>query len=76
MKKDTKRYLRLIICHLKKFLSQLSLWIVNLCIKSDTICLYFILYLHVRIRIRIPIKDPIHKAPEYGSNTDPDPQHL
>ena len=47
--------------------SQLSLWTVNLCPKSYTFCLYFILYLHVWIQI--------HKAPEYGSNTDPNPQH-
>ena len=44
-----------------------SLWILNLCLKCYTFCLYFILYLNVWIRI--------HKASEYGSNTDPDPQH-
>ena len=44
----------------KIFFSQLSLWMMNL-------CLYFVLYLYVWIRI--------HKAPEYGSNTDPNPQH-
>ena len=43
-----------------------SLWILNLCLKCYTFCLYFILYLNVWIRI--------HKASEYGSNTDPDPQ--
>ena len=41
--------------------SQLSLWIVNLCLKSCTFCLYFILYLQVWIRT--------HKAPECGSTT-------
>ena len=35
---------------------------VNLCLNSYTFCLYFIIYLYVQIRI--------HKAPEYGSNTD------
>ena len=40
---------------------------MNLCLKSYTFHLYFILFLHVWIRI--------HKAPEYGSNADPDPQH-
>ena len=47
--------------------SQLSLWMVNSCPKSYTFCFSFILYFHVWIRI--------HKAHEYGSNTDPDPQH-
>ena len=34
-----------------RIFSQLSLLIVNLCLKSYTFCLYFILYLHVWIRI-------------------------
>ena len=38
--------------------SQLSHWIVNLYLKSHTFCLYFILFIHVWIRIRIPNKDP------------------
>ena len=37
------------------------------CSNSYTFCLHVSLNLHVWIRI--------HKAPEYGSNTDPDPQH-
>ena len=53
----------------KEIISHLSLWIVNLYLKSYTFCLYFILYLHVWIRIRI------HKAPEYGSNPNPNPQY-
>ena len=38
---------------------------INFYLKSYIFCLHFTLYLHVWIR----------KAPEYGSNTDPDPQH-
>ena len=49
--------------NLRKF-TQLSLWIVNFYVKS-IFCRNFIVYLHVWIQ----------KAPEYGSNTDPDPQH-
>ena len=44
---------------------QFSHWIVILCLKSYTFCLYFILYFHVWIRIQNL------KAPEYGSNPDP-----
>ena len=51
----------------KEICSQLSHWIGNSFLKSHTFCLYFILFLHVWIRN--------HKAPEYGSSTDPDPQH-
>ena len=51
----------------KEIFSQLSLWIVNLYLKSYIFCLHFNLYLHVWIRIQ--------EAPEYGSNMDPDPQH-
>ena len=47
--------------------SLLSLWMVSLFYKSDNLCLYFILYLHVCIRF--------HNDSEYRSNTDPDPQH-
>ena len=47
--------------------NQLSLWIVNLYLKSFPFFLYFIVYSLVWIRI--------HKAPEYNSNTDPDLQH-
>ena len=66
-------------------------WVSELLIvKSSIFCLHFNLYLHVWIRIRIPNPDPyfeyvsgsvfwirirIQEAPEYGSNTDPDPQH-
>ena len=42
----------------KYIFCQLSLWIVNLYLKSYIFCLHFNLYLHVWIRIR---------------NTDPDP---
>ena len=48
---------------------QSRLWIVNQYRKSYIFCLHFNLYLHVWIPI------PIQGAPEYGSNTDPDPQH-
>ena len=64
-----------------RIFSQLSLLIVNLCLKSYTFCLYFILYLHVWIRIRIKNTDPYPQSSwiriQYGSgsNTDPDPQH-
>ena len=30
----------------------------------------------IRISTVIGIRIRIHKAPEYGSNADPDPQHL
>ena len=55
----------------KEICTKLSLWIVNFYLKSYIFCFHFTLYLHVWIRIRI------QKAPEYGSNTDqdPDPQH-
>ena len=53
----------------KEIFTQLSLWIVNLYLKSYNFLSPFILYLHVWIWIRI------QKAPEYGSNTDPGPQH-
>ena len=51
---------------LKKFLVS---WVSELWIYILTLHLYlhFILNLHLWIRI--------HKAPEYGSNMDPDPQH-
>ena len=45
----------------KEIFSKLSHWIVNLFLESDTFFLYFILFLHVWIRIRI-------------LNSDPDPQ--
>ena len=45
---------------IKKLFSQLSFWMMNLCIKSDTFCLYFIQYLHVWIQIQ--------KAPEYRTD--------
>ena len=60
----------------KEIFSQLSLWIVNLYLKSYIFCLHFNLYLHVWIRIRIPNTDPYF---EYGSgsgklpNTGTDP---
>ena len=48
-------------------------WVSELSIcyylKSDIFCIYFILYLHMWIRIRI------QEAPEYASNTDLDPRH-
>ena len=54
----TKRYiLRTKMSPLEIF-SQLSHLIVNLYLKSHTFCLYFILFIHVWIRIRIPNKDP------------------
>ena len=54
----------------EEIFSPFSLWIVNLCLKSYTLCIYFILYLHhVWLWIRI------HKAPDYVSNTDPFPQY-
>ena len=51
----------------KEIFSQLSLWTVNLYLKSYIFCYCFNLYLHVWIRMQ--------EAREYGSNTDPDPQH-
>ena len=51
----------------KEFFTQLSLLNVNLYLKSDIFCPNFFLYFHLWIRIQ--------KAPENGSNTDPDPQH-
>ena len=48
----------------KEIFSQLSNWIVNLYLKSHTFCLYFILFLHEWIRIRIPNMIRIHKAPD------------
>ena len=54
----------------KEICTKLSLWIVNIYLKSYIFCFHFTLYLHVWIRIRIP------KAPEYGSNTNQDPQHF
>ena len=53
----------------KELFSHLSLWRKNLFLKSLRFCLYFILYIHVWIRIL----SRIQKAPEYG--TDPDPHH-
>ena len=50
-----------------KSLSVQSLNCEFIFLKSFTFCLYFILYFYVWIQI--------HKAPEYGSNTDPDLQH-
>ena len=40
-----------------------------LCLKSCMICLNFIPYFHVWIRICIGNTVRIHKAPEYGSTT-------
>ena len=54
--------------------TQLSLWIVNLYIKSYIFFLHFILYRY-RIYMCGSGLIRIKKAPEYGSNTDPDPQH-
>ena len=53
---------------LKELFSRLSRWIyiLNLTLFAS------ILSLHLRIWIRIQNRDP---APEYGSNTVPDPQH-
>ena len=53
----------------KEIFNHLGLWIVGWYLKSYIFCLHFNIYLHVWIRIRI------QEAPEYGSNTDPDPQH-
>ena len=70
----------------KEIFTQLSLWIVNFYVKVVSELWIFILnlisfafisfYIYMcgsesvfLIRIRI------HKAPEYGSNMDPDPQH-
>ena len=56
--------------------THLSLWIMNLYLKSYIFCLHFIPYLHVWVQIRIfRIRIRIQKALDYGSNTDPDPQH-
>ena len=56
--------------------THLSLWIMNLYLKSYIFCLHFIQYLHVWVQIRIfRIRIRIQKALDYGSNTDPDPQH-
>ena len=41
----------------KEIFTQMSLLTLNLCLKSYIFCLHFILYLHVRIRIRIPNTD-------------------
>ena len=46
---------------LKDIFCPMSLWILNYYLKSYTFWVYFILYLHVWIRI--------HKAPEYGSGS-------
>ena len=54
---------------LEELFCQLSLWMVNLCLKSSNFCLYFIQYRYLHVWIRIL------KAPEYGYNTDPDTQH-
>ena len=54
----------------EKLFCQLSLRTVNFCLKFSTFSIYFILYnLQVWIWIRFD------KAPEYGPNMDPDPQH-
>ena len=57
----------------EEFFSQLSLWIVNLCLKSYPFPLYFILYLQVWIRIRIQNMDPDPQSSwirrQYGSIT-------
>ena len=53
---------------------------MNLCLKTWTFCLYFILlfYFHVWIQKRIGnnIRIQIHKAPEHRFNMDPDPHRL
>ena len=49
----------------EELFSQLSLWMVNLCLKYFSFCIYFILYLHVWIRT--------YRAPEFESHTGPDP---
>ena len=46
---------------LKDIFCPMSLWILNYNLKSYTFWVYYILYLHVWIRI--------HKAPEYGSGS-------
>ena len=51
----------------KEMFTQLSRWVVNLYLTSSIFCLHFILYVYVW--------DRIQEAPEYGFNTDPDPQH-
>ena len=50
-------------------------WITELIIYilSYTFCLYFILFLNVWIGFVFWIRIRIHKAPGYGSNTDPAP---
>ena len=55
----------------KEIFTQLSLWIVNYgnILNLTYFVSHFILNLHVWIVFRI------QKAPEYRSNTDPDPQH-
>ena len=58
----------------EELFSWLSAGLGNLCliVKTYTFCLflyYCTVYFHVWIWIRI------YKAPEYGSNTDPDPKH-
>ena len=61
----------------EELFGQLILWIVNLCPKFYTFCLNFILYSIYMFRSGsvLGIRIRIHKSPENGSNTDPDPQH-
>ena len=61
---------------LEERFSQLSIWTVNLWFKSYAFFAYILSYTGIYmcgsgsvLGIRI------HKAPEYRSNTDPDPQH-
>ena len=48
----------------EELFSRLNFWMVNLCLKSYTFCLYFILYLYVWIRI--------HNAPDALTKTGAD----
>ena len=61
----------------EELFSQSSLWKVNLCLKSSTFCLILSYIFLCGSGSVFGIRIRIHKAPEYGSNTnaDPDPQH-
>ena len=57
----------------REIFTQLSLWMVNLYLKSYIFCRHFILYLHIWIRIRIPNMDPDPESSWLGiliHNTD------
>ena len=57
----------------KEIFSQLSHWILKKFLQSYTFCLYFILFLHVWIRIRILDTDPDQQSSwiriQYGSGS-------